>query len=114
MTLLKATDLRITGSHEERIIKVTWQTTAFMSEYQAELNTGATSQWGTNAFYNFTGLIPGNRYTFNVTAKIARNPGHGLDYASVTSDSATVYTSKCSLQHFSSTSSAWAMSNSAH
>ena len=92
---LKATDLKLspTSGHKETSIDVTWQTTAFLSQYQAMLNTGDTSPWGTDAHFNFTGLTPGTTYTFKVTARITRNPGHS-DYASVTSDNVTVYTSE--------------------
>ncbi|XP_076467309.1 uncharacterized protein LOC143298338 isoform X2 [Babylonia areolata] len=95
VTRLTATQLKMLGTHQETSINVTWTLPEISAEYQATLNNSQKSDYGDMSMYTFTGLTQGKDFTFFVTSRKERNPGHNTtapEYATVVSGAVLVYT----------------------
>ncbi|XP_076466171.1 uncharacterized protein LOC143297638 [Babylonia areolata] len=95
VTQLTATQLKMSGTHQETSISVTWTLPQISAEYQATLNNSQKSDYGDISMYTFTGLTQGTAFTFSVTSRKERNPGHNTTapkYATVVSGAVLVYT----------------------
>ncbi|XP_076466173.1 phosphatidylinositol phosphatase PTPRQ-like [Babylonia areolata] len=95
VTQLTATQLKMSGTHQETSISVTWTRPQISAEYRATLNTGQTSNYGDISMFTFTDLTQGTAFTFSITSRKERNPNHTTtapEYATVVSWAVPVYT----------------------